>query len=81
MPVKNIKRRTNDGLQGTIVGLTKEEKQALIKDGELITKAYADKSYVQIDKDNRFEQGGIEFGLHAKLRTEDIYGGTNDGRY
>lgn len=33
MPVKNIKRRTNDGLQGTIVGLTKEEKQALIKDG------------------------------------------------
>lgn len=45
MPVKNIKRRTNDGLQGTIVGLTKEEKQALIKDGEFITKAYADKSY------------------------------------
>lgn len=45
MPVKNIKRRTNDGLQGTIVGLTKEEKQALIKDGELITKAYADKEY------------------------------------
>lgn len=33
MPVKNIKRKTNDGLQGTIVGLTKEEKQALIKDG------------------------------------------------
>lgn len=33
MPVKNIKRRTNDGLQGTIVGLTDEEKQALTKDG------------------------------------------------
>lgn len=33
MPVKNIKRKTNDGLQGIIVGLTDEEKQALIKDG------------------------------------------------
>ena len=33
MPVKNIKRRTNDGLQGTIVGLTDKEKQALTKDG------------------------------------------------
>lgn len=37
MPVKNIKRRTNDGLQGTIVGLTKEEKQALIKDGASVS--------------------------------------------
>ena len=45
MPVKNIKRKTNDGLQGIIVGLTDEEKQALIKDGELITKTYADKEY------------------------------------
>ena len=37
MPVKNIKRRTNDGLQGTIVGLTKEEKQVLIKDGASVS--------------------------------------------
>lgn len=37
MPVKNIKRRTNDGLQGIIVGLTDEEKQALIKDGASVS--------------------------------------------
>lgn len=79
MPVKNIKRRTNDGLQGTIVGLTDEEKQALIKDGELITKAYADKSYVQIGKDNEFSTGGILFGLHAKFITEEICGGISEG--
>lgn len=29
MPVKNTKRRTNDGLEGVITGLTKEEKKAL----------------------------------------------------
>lgn len=33
MPVKNVKRKTNDGLQGTIVGLTEEEKQALNEAG------------------------------------------------
>ena len=37
MPVKNIKRRTNDGLQGTIVGRTDEEKQALIRDGASVS--------------------------------------------
>ena len=26
MPVKNTKRRTNDGLEGVITGLTEEEK-------------------------------------------------------
>lgn len=31
MPVKNIKRRTNDGLEGTITGLTEEEKEVLQK--------------------------------------------------
>ena len=100
MPVKNIKRKTNDGLQGTIVGLTDEEKQALNKDGiasfedngaiigrsdqttsipqtdELITKAYADKSYVQLNKDNEFKSGTLSFGLDAKLQTESISGGT-----
>ena len=29
MPVKNIKRRTNDGLEGVITGLTEEEKKIL----------------------------------------------------
>ena len=29
MPVKNIKRRTNDGFEGTITGLTEEEKNIL----------------------------------------------------
>lgn len=33
MPVKNIKRRTNDGLEGTITGLTEEEKEVLNKYG------------------------------------------------
>lgn len=33
MPVKNVKRKTNDGLQGTIVGLTEEEKQVLNEAG------------------------------------------------
>lgn len=31
MPVKNIKRRTNDGLEGVITGLTEEEKEVLQK--------------------------------------------------
>ena len=56
MPVKNIKRKTNDGLQGTIVGLTDEEKKALIKDGELITKAYADKYYGRLDEANTWKK-------------------------
>lgn len=81
MPVKNIKRRTNDGLQGTIVGLTKEEKQALIKDGELITKAYADNEYVQLNKSSVFSEygSGIEFQPGTKLKTENIYGGVGYG--
>ena len=29
MPVKNTKRRTNDGLEGVITGLTEEEKNIL----------------------------------------------------
>lgn len=43
-----------------------------------ITKAYADKSYVQIDKDNKFTYGGIEF-TGAQLKTEHIFGGVTGG--
>ena len=75
MPVKNIKRRTNDGLQGTIVGLTDEEKQALIKDGELITKAYADKEYGRLDEANTWS--GVNFfnnELHVNQQITDTTG-------
>lgn len=75
MPVKNIKRRTNDGLQGTIVGLTKEEKQALIKDGELITKAYGDKSYGRLSEANTWS--GVNFfsnELHVNQQITDTTG-------
>ena len=41
-----------------------------------ITKAYADKAYVQIDKDNEFKSGTLSFGLNATLQTEAISGGT-----
>ena len=44
-----------------------------------ITKAYADKEYVQIDKENRFSTGGIEFMLGTKLMAEEIYGGVLGG--
>lgn len=42
---------------------------------DFITKAYADKSYVQLNKDNEFKSGTLSFGLSAKLQTETIFGG------
>lgn len=69
----------NGAIYGRSSQASEDPEIANVLSYELITKAYADKSYVQIDKDNRFDKGGIEFGLHAKLRTEEIYGGINEG--
>lgn len=70
---------TNGAIYGRSSQVSEDPEFAHVLSYELITKAYGDKSYVQIDKSNRFDQGGIEFGLHAKLKIEEIYGGINDG--
>ena len=79
MPVKNIKRKTNDGLQGTIVGLTNEEKQVLIKDGELITKAYADKSYGGLASSNTWTSDNNFDGLTTLHNVVVVGGIDSDG--
>ncbi len=47
----------------------------------LITKAYADKEYVQLNKSSVFSEygSGIEFRPGTKLKTENIYGGVGYG--
>ena len=62
---------------GAVIG--RDQTSGEVKTTELITKAYGDKSYVQIDKDNRFSTGGIEFMLGTKLKAEEIYGGVLGG--
>lgn len=46
-----------------------------------ITKAYADKEYVQLNKSSVFSEygSGIEFQPGTKLKTENIYGGVGYG--
>lgn len=69
----------NGAIYGRSSQVSEDPEIAHVLSYELITKAYGDKSYAQIDKDNTFSTGGIEFMLGAKLKTEEIYGGVNGG--
>lgn len=54
MPVKNVKRRTNDGLEGIITGLTEEEKNILnsaISGGALIADTLDEMNALLEEKD------------------------------
>lgn len=59
---------------GAIIG--RDQTTSAPQTDELITKAYGDKSYVQLNKDNEFKSGTLSFGLNATLQTESISGGT-----
>ena len=69
-------RATNGAIYGRSSQVSEDPDIAHVLNYELITKAYADKAYVQIDKDNEFKSGTLSFGLGATLQTEAISGGT-----
>ena len=66
----------NGAIYGRSSQTSEDPEIANVLSYELITKAYADKSYVQINKDNEFKSGTLSFGLNATLQTEAISGGT-----
>ena len=68
-------RADNGAIYGRSSQVSEDPEIAHVLSYELITKAYADKEYVQLNKDNNFESGSISFGPHAKLQTEEISGG------
>lgn len=67
---------TNGAIYGRSSQVSEDPEIAHVLSYELITKAYADKSYVQLNKDNDFKSGTLSFGLNATLQTESISGGT-----
>ena len=67
---------TNGAIYGRSSQVSEDPEIANVLSYELITKAYADKEYVQLDKDNEFKSGTLSFGLGATLQTEAISGGT-----
>lgn len=69
-------RATNGAIYGRSSQVSEDPEIANVLSYELITKAYADKEYVQLNKDNEFKSGTLSFGLNAKLQTETIFGGT-----
>ena len=69
-------RADNGAIYGRSSQVSEDPEIAHVLSYELITKAYADKAYVQIDKDNEFKSGTLSFGLNATLQTEAISGGT-----
>lgn len=68
-------RAGNGAIYGRSSQVSEDPEIAHVLSYELITKAYADKAYVQLNKDNNFESGSLSFGAHAKLQTEKISGG------
>lgn len=67
---------TNGAIYGRSSQVSEDPEIAHVLSYELITKAYADNEYVQLNKDNEFKSGTLSFGLNAKLQTETIFGGT-----
>lgn len=67
---------TNGAIYGRSSQVSEDPEIAHVLSYELITKAYADKAYVQLNKDNEFKSGTLSFGLDATLQTESISGGT-----
>lgn len=66
----------NGAIYGRSSQVSEDPEIANVLSYELITKAYADNEYVQLNKDNEFKSGTLSFGLNAKLQTETIFGGT-----
>ena len=66
----------NGAIYGRSSQVSEDPEIAHVLSYELITKAYADNEYVQLNKDNEFKSGTLSFGLNAKLQTETIFGGT-----
>ena len=69
-------RAGNGAIYGRSSQVSEDPEIAHVLSYELITKAYADKAYVQLNKDNEFKSGTLSFGLGATLQTEAISGGT-----
>lgn len=71
----------NGAIYGRSSQVSEDPEIAHVLSYELITKAYADKEYVQLNKSNVFSEygSGIEFQPGTKLKTENIYGGVGYG--
>lgn len=74
-------RATNGAIYGRSSQVSEDPEIAHVLNYELITKAYADKEYVQLNKSSVFSEygSGIEFQPGTKLKTENIYGGVGYG--
>lgn len=74
-------RATNGAIYGRSSQVSEDPEIAHVLSYELITKAYADKEYVQLNKSSVFSEygSGIEFRPGTKLKTESIYGGVGYG--
>lgn len=68
---------TNGAIYGRSSQVSEDPDIAHVLSYELITKAYGDKFYAQIDKDNVFAKGSLRFADNSRLETDVIYGGAS----